>query len=69
MLSTIANENRSIAPIVVQRIKRRSLFQNPLHKAIRATAQAIATALQLHNPKVTGHTETNSALNWRRDMC
>jgi len=66
---SVTHVHRSIAPILEQRIKRRSLFQNPLHKAIRATAQAIAIPLQLHDPKDTGQTETNSALNWRRDMC
>lgn len=54
--------DRSIAPIVVQRVKRQPLRQNPLHEAIFLW-KGFANALQPYNPKITGSAEAISVLN------
>ncbi len=66
LLRRVADVNRSrcfadtarVAPIVVQRVKRQSLFQNPLYEA-RALRYPRGVALQPSNPKITGSTEAS----------
>jgi|GEM_PF-1443555 len=48
LLEAVANVDGAIAPVVVQRVKRQLLLQNPLYEAI---------ALQPDNPKIAGCTE------------